>query len=519
MKYYILVDASYYICYRVYALYNWWKLSHPDESYENLHENPEFLQKYKDIFVRKFEEIPKKLGIEKGSDITFIVTKDCNRDKIWRRQIYPEYKANRDDVSTHSKTINPRPFFDITYNDELFEKTNFDEFVLLQHDHLEGDDCIAITLKCIQANMKQDDHKIFIITSDTDFLQLYGDNVSIVNLKFKDIRTKKNSFFHPEKDLLRKILTGDKSDNIPPVFKRITKKKILYYYDNTNELFGYMKQHQEILTRFMLNCFLIDFNKIPQCFVKSMTKALEKRFFPQSIVARFEELLQDIVMIKKKAEELSRENYEMVYDNMGESRDYFKFLYALKENIANSDFIKNITTNRNEIMKVTNNIVKKNLENKNNIHQSELTNTQQTNTFDQYGSNYIIGENNIVTCCDDSDNTKNNYGDTTSYDDISSDESSDDDDTYDMNDDDDIPKIKVTYDDIPKYIEDEKIRSMIDKDKNPILVEHVLRLLEERENKHIRKMKRKELKKQEKLNKLIDASNDTNELKKEDSDV
>ena len=293
MKYYILVDASYFIFYRVFALYNWWKLSHPDESADNLHENTEFVEKFKDVFVRKFEEIPKKLNLPKDADLTFIVARDCPRGNIWRKQIYPDYKATRGD---HSKCkINPGPFFALTYKEELFEKTNFDEFVVLQHDYMEGDDCIAVTTRCIQKNMKGQDYHIYIIASDMDFFQLCTDDVSMRNLRFKDARTKKNSFFHPKQDLLYKIMVGDKSDNINPIFTKKCKQRATQLCKDTDELIKLLESDKDIMNHYMVNCFLIDFDKIPTCFIESVTAALEKRFFPKQMVFTLEDLIRQHV--------------------------------------------------------------------------------------------------------------------------------------------------------------------------------------------------------------------------------
>jgi len=290
MKYYILVDASYFIFYRVFALYNWWRHSHPDESTENLHENEEFVAKFKDVFIRKFEEIPKKLKLPKNADLTFIVARDCPRANIWRKQIYPEYKATRGDHS--NSKINPGPFFKMTYEEGLFEQTDFDEFVVLQHDYMEGDDCIAVTTRCIQKNMRGKDYHIYIIASDMDFFQLCTDDVSLYTLAYKDVRTKTNSMFNPKQDLLYKIMIGDKSDNINPVFKSKYKKQAKHYCQKTDELVKLLENNSDIMSRYMVNCFLVDFDKIPTCFIKSVTAALEERFFPKKVVITLDDLIR-----------------------------------------------------------------------------------------------------------------------------------------------------------------------------------------------------------------------------------
>ena len=273
MKYYILVDASYYIFYRFHALVKWWKFSHPEEPAENLHENDEFTTKFRSVFVSKFEEIPKKLKLPKDADITFVVGRDCPRENIWRSHLYSPYKGTRRDYSTSK--LNPGPFFKMVYDENLFEQTNFDEFVVLQHEYLEADDSLAITTKCIRKNMKDKEYHIYIIASDTDYLQLCEDDVSLRTLAYKDVRTPKNSYFNPTKDLLYKIIIGDKSDNIPPIFKKQCKKKAKEYCEDPELFSDHAAKDEDIANHFIINQFLIDFEKIPARFVGTVLKALE----------------------------------------------------------------------------------------------------------------------------------------------------------------------------------------------------------------------------------------------------
>ena len=58
--YTIMIDLSYFIFYRYYALMGWWKLAKPDDILGNPIENEEFVEKFKKTFVDKINEIPKK---------------------------------------------------------------------------------------------------------------------------------------------------------------------------------------------------------------------------------------------------------------------------------------------------------------------------------------------------------------------------------------------------------------------------------------------------------------------------
>ena len=282
MKYYILVDSSYFIFYRVFALYRWWKFSHNDEECINLHENVEFIEKYKELFIKKFKEIPKKLKLPKDADITFIIARDCPRKHIWRSYIYKDYKGTRGDHS-ENKNVNPDPFFKITFEEKLFENTDFHQLAILQHDFMEGDDCIAISSWCIEKNMKNKDYHIYIIANDADFYQLCDDNISLRTLAFKDPRNSKNSFMDSHKDLLYKIMIGDKSDNIPSVFDKNIKSQAKMMVEDPEKLIDALVDiDNEFTQQYMLNSCLIDFTRIPQGFIDDLTKALEERFFPKN---------------------------------------------------------------------------------------------------------------------------------------------------------------------------------------------------------------------------------------------
>lgn len=258
MDYYILIDGSYYIFYRLFALVNWWKLSHKDEPIDNLDQNQEFLSKFRKVCREKLKEIPKKLKLDKKSKIQYIIGKDCKRETIWRNEIHNEYKGTRGDYA--DAKVKPGPFFKLTYQENIFETTPDISLKTIDIDHLEADDCLAITTKYLRET--QPDSQIIIITSDTDYLQLIQPNVSLFNLKFKAVNTPKNSFGCPKKDLLCKIITGDKSDNIPGLFKKCGPKTAEKYINNI-ELFQKTLEKENAFEQYKFNRKLIDFTQIP----------------------------------------------------------------------------------------------------------------------------------------------------------------------------------------------------------------------------------------------------------------
>jgi 5'-3' exonuclease len=247
MTNYIFIDGSYFVFYRFHALLAWWRLKHKDEPINNPIENEEFVEKFKKLFVERIQSIPKLLSIE---DPIIIIGKDCPRSDIWRNEHLNSYKGNR------AKNNVIKPFFKMAY-DGLFQEVSSK---ILYHEKLEADDCIAVATKHY---LKNKENHITIITSDTDYLQLIVDRVEIYNAKMKPVRTVKNSTMKADMDLFVKIIMGDKSDNIPPVFPQKRGKAKAKQYYNEPEFFKEELKIYNVEEVYKRNKLLIDFSEIP----------------------------------------------------------------------------------------------------------------------------------------------------------------------------------------------------------------------------------------------------------------
>ena len=247
----ILIDGSYFVFYRYYAVMAWWKFAKKETPLcEKPIENEEFVSSFKRTFIKKIKEIPEKLNIQ---DAETFVAKDCHRCDIWRNEFINDYKGNRDYSNFHGQ-----PFFKMAYN-ELFAEAGIQR--VLYHPKLEADDCIAIATKHLINTVP--DVKVTIITADQDYLQLINDQTDIFTLKLKPLRTEKNSSGDAECDLFCKIILGDKSDNIPRVFNRCGKKTALKLWNDTNSLRDKLEK-ECAEDKFNRNKKLIDFKEIPE---------------------------------------------------------------------------------------------------------------------------------------------------------------------------------------------------------------------------------------------------------------
>ena len=63
---FILVDTSYWIFYRYFAIMQWWKHAKPDDHlFDNPYENEEFLEKFIKTFLESLEGFKKKQKLHK----------------------------------------------------------------------------------------------------------------------------------------------------------------------------------------------------------------------------------------------------------------------------------------------------------------------------------------------------------------------------------------------------------------------------------------------------------------------
>ena len=56
---FIIIDGSYFVFFRYYALLNWFKLAKKDEEMEDPFKNETFVEKFRSTFISKMKEIPK----------------------------------------------------------------------------------------------------------------------------------------------------------------------------------------------------------------------------------------------------------------------------------------------------------------------------------------------------------------------------------------------------------------------------------------------------------------------------
>lgn len=248
----LFVDGSYFIFYRYFATYNWFRLQDFDTASEDIMADPTFVAKYAKMFEKTIVDLIKKKGL--SWDNAFFMA-DCPREEVFRNAMYDCYKQARETHASFNANV-----FEYTYNTLIPELQKKYPLQVVQAPCLEADDLVAIFKKHVRE--QDNSQKVVIVTNDNDYVQLYDEHTSIVNLQGKELNTRLP--VPQESYLLYKIIGGDKSDCISPIKAKIGPKTAEKLAINPVELEAYLTKHPDARERFELNSGLIDMNNIPE---------------------------------------------------------------------------------------------------------------------------------------------------------------------------------------------------------------------------------------------------------------
>ena len=270
----ILVDSSYTSFYRFFATRTWYSMAHKDDFKKikdlvnyNWLENKTFIEKYEKMYL---DSIKKLVSAKVFKDSFIIFARDPPQATIWRNEEKCDYKDGRQDLT---EKHNFKPVFKYTYETLIpkWVKEN-DNYIVLKQDKIEADDIIALSCRYIQD--KLENKNIYIVSGDEDFLQLGRENIYFAQYR------KKKVFQLTEEEaslaLVKKIVEGDCSDNIPSIFKgkRIKNKKDLI--NDPDKLQEFLDKNEEIKKKFIANRKIIDFNYIPKKYVNKFNTSVKK---------------------------------------------------------------------------------------------------------------------------------------------------------------------------------------------------------------------------------------------------
>ena len=221
----ILVDVSYLIFYRFFALKIWFNFAYKDidtssQTYKWL-KNKDYIEKFEKTLLNTVKIIAKKYKTPLNN-IVFAL--DCHIKNNWRIQYCKNnifsscisYKGDRK-TALKKQGFNEFEIFDIVENNYLRDFSKEHNNIILKHENGEADDCIALGIKSLIKTNKFK-KQIFIIANDFDYLQLCNEQIHMIDLKKNqlDIKHLKDKGLTNQEYLIKKIMIGDKSDNISP---------------------------------------------------------------------------------------------------------------------------------------------------------------------------------------------------------------------------------------------------------------------------------------------------------------
>lgn len=246
----------------------------------------------------------------KSYSCTDIVMLSDKKGSKYRKEIYPEYKGNRDySGQTEAEKERAAAFF-LEYNNTLEAAEKSEDIHCLYHEGIEADDFAAVLVE----DLKDKYDNIWMISTDGDWDELLADNVH----RFAYGSRKEfflSEFFEqhgcedPDQFVMMKCLRGDMSDNIKGVDGLGVKRSygILRSYDSLLDIVDdlpiagkqqYIINLNDFGERLLLNLELMDLRTFSREIIHQTDPAATEKV--NELVAKlptgiedFEELLVD----------------------------------------------------------------------------------------------------------------------------------------------------------------------------------------------------------------------------------
>ena len=244
----MLVDSSYLTYNRFYAALKIYESKYRKKVLPEDIKDIVFLDIFTKNYFRSLEKMIKRFKIN-FKNVYFI--RDCPRDNIWRMKEMPKYKKNRDNTTKYqSNKYNIGSIFKYVYSNIYPYLDNNYGINVIKVEQAEADDIIAVMTKMY--NINELCNFVYIISEDKDMFQLLKYNkVKIYNMKFKRLGMN----IDPEDFINKKIILGDKSDNISGFYIKDIDTNLV------NSDLVKIIDDSSLLTR---NRKLIDFDYIPE---------------------------------------------------------------------------------------------------------------------------------------------------------------------------------------------------------------------------------------------------------------
>ena len=190
----------------------------------------------------------------------------CDSKNVWRREIFPNYKAGR--KANREKSDHDWDYIFTLLGNIKEEIKTFLPYKVIQVETAEADDIIATLIKKNKRVIAPEHKKkVLILSGDKDFIQLHDKNIRQYNPVLSKFVGKSEN---PSLYIKEHILKGDRSDGIPNILsddnvfvegrrqKPLSKKKINSWVEEV-----FMTFTEEEQKNYDRNRKLIDLSCIP----------------------------------------------------------------------------------------------------------------------------------------------------------------------------------------------------------------------------------------------------------------
>jgi 5'-3' exonuclease len=234
----LLVDVSYYTYTRFFSTRIWYINSHKDEGEIDLSQdwtkNEDFMTSFRRLFFSKMNAIIKSYNIP-SSNVIFAVDSSFNNN--WRLAMNKDYKLTRKDAHKRNQ-FNSWDIFRIVKEELL--PSMYSQDLILEVEGLEGDDIVALLVRELKkrdpTTSSNRSMKYYILANDKDYIQICNDRTILVDSKGNNISDKALTDCSNLEYLIKKILLGDKSDNIEACYMKHELIKIAELKSKKEEL-------------------------------------------------------------------------------------------------------------------------------------------------------------------------------------------------------------------------------------------------------------------------------------------
>jgi len=260
----LLVDTSYLSFYRFFSTQIWYHKLHPEANFDENYDwttNVEFMNRFTQNYLSSVDRFRARYNIP-FSHVIFC--RDCPRERIWRMNIYPNYKSNRKTICRFmNRKFQVGPVFRNIYQTLIPSLETRHGFHVMKVEEAEADDLVAVLTRTFQKMNPM--RWVFILTNDHDYLQLTTPRVEVWSLQNRLLNRCMRS--GPREELEAKIWSGDTSDTIPSCWENIPWNFIVKLCDDNERettLEAIFVKYPQMRQSYERNRKLIDFNQIPQ---------------------------------------------------------------------------------------------------------------------------------------------------------------------------------------------------------------------------------------------------------------